>query len=129
MLLLLPIITLGSCQKDKNEKPVLDGTYTGKIILSKQNAIISTDSIGVVLNAGDFSSADNAGTITTGKGNFHINGQNVNFVNTVAFPDNATVNKLAVLNGSYAYTIKGDSVFLSKTDSAKNVFTYKMKKH
>lgn len=129
LLALLPIIALGGCQKDKNETPDLDGNYTGKFIISKQNVIISTDSIGVLLKSGDFSSDNNVGIITTGKGNFRINGQNVSFVNTVAFPDNTSVNTVAVLNGTYAYTIKGDSVFLSKTDTAKNMFIYKMKKH
>ncbi len=127
-LFILPLIIISGCKKDKNQKTVLDGTYSGKFIETIQNSPGSPNNVMLSLKAGNHTSPGSIGFITTGNGSFKINGQTITFVDMGAYPDNTDYNSTAVLSGLYNYTVKGDSLFLSKTNESNVVFTYKVKK-
>ena len=132
LILILPLITVGSCTKEKATKTNsgLDGAFAGRFTESRPGAPTYKDSVQVTLTlSGEFSTGHSPAIIPTGAGNFTSNGQAVSFTNLAAFPDNVTVNKSAVLNGEYSYIVKADSLILTKTDAAHDVFTYKLKKH
>lgn len=129
LLLMLPLIMIGGCKKDKNDTvPDLTGTFSGKFIMTVPSTAAVKDSVQFTLQAGKFESAGVAGIITTGGGKFTVNANMANFTDLEALPDNATINKNAILTGSYNYRIKGDSLLLTKTDDQKIVFNYKLKK-
>ncbi|SDS66302.1 hypothetical protein SAMN05216490_1568 [Mucilaginibacter mallensis] len=126
--ILLLLLSVSGCKKDNNGKAIFDGDYSGKFLASNQSGWTLRDSVVVSLQSGQFNSLTSSSTLTTGKGNYLINGETATFTNTEIFPDNTSVVTTAVLNGSYTYVIKGDSIFLSKTDASQNVYTYKLKK-
>ncbi|SDT41557.1 hypothetical protein SAMN05216490_3399 [Mucilaginibacter mallensis] len=126
--ILLLLLSVGGCKKDNNGKAILDGNYAGKFLVSSQSGAILRDSVVVSLRQGQFNSLTSPSTLTTGKGSYLIQGGTTTFTNMEAFPDNTSVVTTAVLNGSYTYVIKGDSIFLAKTDASQNVYTYKLKK-
>ena len=126
--ILLLLLSVGGCKKDKKEIVVFDGNYSGKFFLSNQSGVTLKDSVVIFMEPGQFSSLTSSSTLTTGKGTYVINGGAATFTNLQAFPDNLSVVTTAVLNGSYTYAIKGDSLFLVKTDASQNVYTYKLAK-
>lgn len=126
--ILLLLLGVGGCKKDNNGKVVFDGNYSGKFLVNNQSGVISRDSVVVYLIPGQFNSLASPLTLTTGKGSYLINGGTVTFTDTEVFPNNISVVTTAVLNGSYTYSIKGDSLFLAKTDASEDVYTYKLKK-
>jgi hypothetical protein len=133
--ILLLLFSVGGCKKDNNgqakgnyEPVILDGNYSGKFLASAQNGWFFGDGVVVSLQSGQFNSLISPSTLTTGKGSYQINGVTATFTNTDVFQDNTSVVTTAVLNGSYTYVIKGDSLFLAKTDASQTVYTYKLAK-
>lgn len=126
--ILLLLLSAGGCKKDNNGKAISDGNYSGKFLAGNQNGWTLKDSVGVSLQSGQFNSLTSSLTLPTGKGSYQVEGGTVTFTNMIAFPDNTSVVTTAVLNGSYSYAVKGDSIFLSKTDVGQNVYTYKLKR-
>jgi hypothetical protein len=126
--ILLLSLAVGGCKKDKKEIVVFDGNYSGKFSLSNAKGVTLKDSVVVFMEPGQFSSLTSSSTLTTGKGTYVVNGGTASFTNLQAFPDNLSVVTTAVLDGSYSYTIKGDSLLLTKTDASQNVYTYKLAK-
>ncbi|TWJ03501.1 hypothetical protein JN11_01047 [Mucilaginibacter frigoritolerans] len=126
--ILLLSLAVGGCKKDKKENVVFDGNYSGWFFLSNKSGVALKDSVVILMQSGQFSSLTSSSTLTTGKGTYLINGGTATFTNMEAFPDNLSVVTTAVLNGSYTYAIKGDSLLLIKTDASQNIYTYKLAK-
>ena len=128
--LILSVVMLASaCKKDKNT-PQLNGTYTGTFYESNvgvtQNPIRLSE-VQLIISGNNFQSGNGAGYISVGAGIVQTSPGVLNFTDTEAFPDITTYNSAAVLNGSYNYTVKGDSLFFSKTQP-NGSYTYRLKK-
>lgn len=133
ILLVLFFFIVSGCKKTQTEVVISDGTYSGKMFdMNGMSALampgIYNVSFQIVSQSQIFIGAQNVNYIPTGAGTYKVSRQEINFTETEVFPDNTTVNTIAVLSGSYSYTIKGDSLFLTKNNTGINNITYKLKK-
>lgn len=116
------------CQKNQTVPRILDGAYSGEVIVTSPGTQAIVKNVDFNLNGGKYASIGGSQYITVGAGNFTINGQTLDFEGTENFPDNLSVVKLAVLGGNYTYSVKGDSLFLSANKNSDELFSYKLKK-
>ncbi len=126
---MLAAVLASACKKEKHT-PDLTGTYTGVFKASLVNTTlppVDQNLVQLIISGNTFKSGIGVGYITVGSGNLQISTGVLNFTNNQFFPDNTSVNTSAVLNSSYNYTVKGDSLMLSKT-SVDVIYTYKFKK-
>lgn len=133
VLIMLSVLVIGGCKKTKTEAVVLDGTYSGKVTyINGMSALamplVFNVSFQITSQPKTFTGVQNVNYLQTGAGTYNLSGQDIDFTNTQAFPNNTTVNTIAVLSGSYHYAIKGDSLFLTKNNTGINNTTYQLKK-
>jgi hypothetical protein len=126
---MLAAVLASACKKEKHT-PDLTGTYTGLFKTTLVNTTlppIDPSPVQLIISGNTFKSGTGVAYITVGGGDLRTSTGVLNFTNNQAFPDNTSVNTSAVLNSSYNYTVKGDSLLLSKT-SVDVIYTYKFKK-
>jgi hypothetical protein len=118
----------GSPTEFSSSFPRVDGTYSGTYLLSEANPTISPveKPVQITFSGDNFHTGDPNVFITVGDGSIQIDNNVFAFTNVDAFPSNpAIVN--AALTGNYKYTIKGDSLLLSKEQNGAT-FSYKLEK-
>jgi len=126
---MLVVVLASACKKEKHT-PDLTGTYTGLFNTATGNNTSQTGTpspVQLIIAGNNFNSGTGITYIPVGGGDVKISTSVLNFTDKLAYPDNTSVNTSAVLHDSYSYTIKGDSLLLSKT-ALDVTYTYKFKK-
>ena len=126
---MLAVVLASACKKE-NHTPQLNGTYTG---LFNATPLYPTAQLGnpsavqLIISGNNFSSGTGTAYITVGGGELQINTSVLNFIDRNAYPQNTSINTSALLHDNYSYTVKDDSLLLSKT-TLNVTYTYKLKK-
>jgi hypothetical protein len=132
-ILLLAAILASACQKENafssaGSSMQLDGTYTGTYQITSPTATVQSIPITVqiLVSGNNFKSGDLNIYHSVGEGSLKVNKDSIEFSNVDAFPGSGSFTN-AGLSGNYNYTVKGDSLFLSKPENF-NSCIYKLKK-
>ena len=128
-ILLLAVLLASACKKEKHA-PDLTGTYTGlfnAIPLHPTAQPGDPSPVQLIISGNDFNSGTGPDFITVGGGSVGVSAGILNFIDLQVFPQNTSINTSAVLHDNYSYTVKGDSLLLSKT-TLDVTYTYKFKK-
>jgi hypothetical protein len=128
--LIAAVVIMGSCSKAFLQPHTVEGTYTGQFELRNTDASVNPqpDNGPVTVNftGKDYKSTANSNYIPAGgAGTYSISKDSIHFQDDSMHTANFDWNLL--LNGSYAYTAKGDSILLSKKVGTQE-YLYKLKK-
>ena len=119
LFLLLSLLIAGGCKKANDEKKTLNGSYSGKLVVTpisaaNQQGVTFGADVLFSLQNGKFRSTNPSANYFVGNGTYLISNQTILFTDTSAaayikgnFPFTPR------LNGSFTYSVKDDSVFLS----------------
>lgn len=136
-----PKLTGGTPQPTGTSFPTspiqLGGTYKGSFSATWTGGQGAEVPVGFTVSGDQFNAAAaNAASDNihygVGDGTVAVSSSTLTFQSLVAFPDNMIVGQIypyetVGLNGNYNYTVKGDSLLLSKTSGGSS-YTYKLKK-
>ena len=129
--LITAITIMYSCNKHNDEKVVsLDGTYSGQVTqhITMIDNTVSTVSNNVVVKLGSPKYSTYISIQSndpTAEGGYKISNSQVTFADSLFLPE--SYQYMAVLNGSYAFKVKADSLILTQVVSGYNTI-YRLKK-
>jgi hypothetical protein len=130
IMFLVVVMALSGCSKQIIVSRNVDGVYQGTFEVNNTNPVagykpITTD-VRVNFSGINYASAVYVNNVSAGAtGKFFIKKDVITFTDTLMHTANFDWSLL--LNGSYAYTIKGDSIILVKKIGS-NTYTYRLKK-
>lgn len=130
MMLIVFVMALSGCSKEIIVSRNVDGVYQGTFEVTNTNPVvdfkpINTD-VRVNFNGINYASAVYVNNVSAGAtGKFFIKRDVITFTDTLMHTANFDWSLL--LNGSYTYTIKGDSIILIKKIGS-STYTYRLKK-
>jgi len=124
------LLATSSCEEKSDDKTILEGTYSGTFTNWNNdpaaNTVILSGQTTVTFTNNTYTSTGNDNKIPAGgSGTFKIEENFVNFVDRNVWTANFDWN--LILNGSYTYSMKGDSLFLLKT-LGYNHYQYELKR-
>ncbi len=124
------LLATSSCDEKSDDKTILEGTYSGTFTNWNNdpaaNTVILSGQTTVTFSNNTYTSSGNDNKIPAGgSGTFKIEKNFVNFVDRNVWTANFDWN--LILNGSYTYSMKGDSLFLLKTFGY-NHYQYELKR-
>ena len=126
--LIAAVVLMGSCSKTLLQPNTVQGTYNGQfeLVSTKSPANSTSASVTVNFTGTQYKSTANSNYIPAGgAGKYSISKDSVTFQDDAMHTANFDWNLL--LNGSYTYTSKGDSLILSKKLGGQ-IYMYKLKK-
>ena len=129
VLLTTSLFSLG-CSKDILQSTNIDGSYQGVFELTNTNPVVDfvplTGEVTVTFEGLNYSSTGNANYVPASSGGkYFIKKDVMTFTDTMMHTANFDWNML--LNGSYAYSITGDNITLTRTVGY-NKYTYRLKR-
>ena len=124
------LLATSSCEEKSDHKTIIEGTYSGTFTNWNNdpaaNTVILNGQTTVTFSNNTYTSSGNDNKIPAGgSGTFKIEENFVNFVDRNVWTANFDWN--LILNGSYTYSMKGDSLFLLKT-LGYNHYRYELKR-
>ena len=131
LLIALAALTPG-CKKNDDTNPTLPGnTYTGQLVADEKTDGFNTGPINIPVSV-NFSGANYKSTLlapanfaAAAKGSFKLTANSIQLTDSLAHPANFDWN--LILTGKYAYTLKGDSLIMTR-NTGTNTYSYKLKK-
>lgn len=127
--LIATVVLMGSCSKTLLQPQNVEGTYKGQFEVKSTDASQSTPGSGAVtvtFTHSDYKSSANSNYIPAGgAGTYSISEDSIDFKDDTMHTANFDWNLL--LNGSYKYMVKGDSILLSKKLGTQ-IYLYRLRK-
>jgi hypothetical protein len=127
--LIATVVFMGSCSKTLLQPNSVEGTYKGQFELKNTDsaqAMPGSGAVTVNFTATDYKASANSNYIPAGgAGTYSVRKDSIDFKDDSMHTANFDWNLL--LNGTYRYTVKGDSIMLSK-ELGTQIYLYKLKK-
>lgn len=123
LIMLLMLLSLAACKREKVTPVNLKGAYTGK--LYSTNVGVSETDARLVMTDKTYTASINTPFGADSRGRYVVNDNEITFTDSLAHTANFDWGLL--LDGKYTSTIKGDSLILVKKGNMYN-YTYRLKK-
>lgn len=123
LIMLLMLLSLAACKREKVTPVNLKGTYTGKLY-STNTGIAETDAQLVIADK-TYTASINTHFHANSYGSYVVNDNEISFTDSLAHTADFDLD--LVLAGKYTSTTKGDSLILVKKGNMYN-YTYRFKK-
>jgi hypothetical protein len=131
LLIALAALTLG-CKKNNYTDPTLPGNmYNGQLVADEKPDAFKTGPITIPVSVNFSGSNYNSALLApanfaaAAKGSFKLTAGSIQLTDSLAHPANFDWN--LILTGKYAYTLKGDSLIMTRI-AGTNTYSYNLKK-